>query len=93
MTLDNECSLSIRQLAAVLLRQYIDSHWSQDGEKFRAPETTPNAKAMIRQMLPMGLKDQFVTFFISKYGMTKSSNSMNCMMSNSSYSSDGVVNK
>merc|ERR1719354_1022853 len=32
-------------------------------------------------------------FFISKYGMTKSSNSMNCVMSNSSYSSDGVVNK
>merc|ERR1719354_568328 len=36
---------------------------------------------------------QCVAFFISKYGMTKSSNSMNCMMSNSSYSSDGVVNK
>merc|ERR1719215_898040 len=32
-------------------------------------------------------------FFISKYGMTESSNSMNCVMSNSSYSSDGVVNK
>merc|ERR1719354_1361089 len=32
-------------------------------------------------------------FFISKYGMTKSSNSMYCVMSNSSYSSDGVVNK
>merc|ERR1719457_171137 len=36
---------------------------------------------------------QFVAFFITKYGMTKSSNSMNCMMSNSSYSSDSVVNK
>merc|ERR1719320_31424 len=36
---------------------------------------------------------QFVTFFITKYGMTKSSNSMNCVMSNSSYSSDSVVNK
>merc|ERR1719354_493930 len=32
-------------------------------------------------------------FFISKYVMTESSNSMNCVMSNSSYSSDGVVNK
>merc|ERR1712013_945339 len=36
---------------------------------------------------------QFVTFFITEYGMTESSNSMNCMMSNSSYSSDSVVNK
>merc|ERR1712013_262158 len=32
-------------------------------------------------------------FFITEYGMTESSNSMNCVMSNSSYSSDGVVNK
>merc|ERR1719354_152835 len=32
-------------------------------------------------------------FFISKYGMTESSNSMNCVMSNSSYSSDSVVYK
>merc|ERR1712070_602921 len=32
-------------------------------------------------------------FFISKYGMTKSSNSTDCVMSNSSYSSDGVVDK
>merc|ERR1719457_477235 len=36
---------------------------------------------------------QIIYFFISKYGMTESSNSMNCMMSNSSYSSDGVVDK
>merc|ERR1719320_2139947 len=36
---------------------------------------------------------QFVALFISEYGMTKSSNSMNCMMSNSGYSSNSVVNK
>merc|ERR1719376_83899 len=35
----------------------------------------------------------FINFFISEYGMTKSSNSTNCVMSNSSYSSDSVVNK
>merc|ERR1719457_73344 len=34
-----------------------------------------------------------INFFITKYGMTESSNSMNCVMSNSSYSSDGVVDK
>merc|ERR1719489_316991 len=32
-------------------------------------------------------------FFISEYGMTKSSNGTNCVMSNSSHSSDSVVNK
>merc|ERR1739842_135217 len=32
-------------------------------------------------------------FFISEYGMTKSSNSTDCVMSNSGYSSDSVVNK
>merc|ERR1719309_32934 len=32
-------------------------------------------------------------FFISKNGMTKSSNSTNCVMSNSSYSSDSVMDK
>merc|ERR1719489_315399 len=32
-------------------------------------------------------------FFISEYGMTESSNSTNCVMSNSSYSSDSVVDK
>merc|ERR1719512_589236 len=32
-------------------------------------------------------------FFISEYGMTESSNSTNCVMSNSGYSSDSVVNK
>merc|ERR1719354_227057 len=36
---------------------------------------------------------KFFLFFISKYGMTKSSNSTDCVMSNSSYSSDSVVNK
>merc|ERR1719167_1747555 len=36
---------------------------------------------------------QVINFFITEYSMTKSSNSMNCVMSNSSYSSDGVVNK
>merc|ERR1719489_451555 len=32
-------------------------------------------------------------FFISEYGMAESSNSTDCVMSNSGYSSDGVVNK
>ena len=32
---------SIKQLAAVLLRQYVDTHWSELSEKFSPPET-PN---------------------------------------------------
>jgi hypothetical protein len=57
LTLEPSGALPIRQMSALLLKQYIDSHWSQDGEKFRPPETLPHAKATIRQMLPMGLKE------------------------------------
>merc|ERR1719376_47166 len=35
----------------------------------------------------------FVNLFISEYGMTESSNSTDCVMSNSGYSSDSVVDK
>ena len=30
---------SLKQLAAVLLRQYVDAHWSELSEKFTPPET------------------------------------------------------
>merc|ERR1719489_410533 len=36
---------------------------------------------------------RIILFFISKYGMAESSNSTDCVMSNSGYSSNGVVNK
>merc|ERR1719474_247372 len=39
------------------------------------------------------LVSHIINFFISEYGMTKSSNSTNCVMSNSGYSSDSVVDK
>merc|ERR1719354_311793 len=51
-----------------------------------------SCKNVLYHLLSQNLSEIFL-FFISKYGMTKSSNSMNCMMSNSSYSSDSVVNK
>merc|ERR1719376_1280524 len=35
----------------------------------------------------------FINFFIPEYGMTETSNSTNCVMGNSSYSSDSVVDK
>jgi len=57
LTLNREGALPVRQLSAVLLRQYIDTHWSKETDKFRPPETAPSAKNSIRQMLPLGLKE------------------------------------
>ena len=56
-------SLPVRQMTAVLLKQYVDAHWSADAEKFVAPEATAAAKEAIRRMLPQGLKES-----ISKVG-------------------------
>ena len=50
-------------MTAVLLKQYVDAHWSADAEKFVAPEATAAAKEAIRRMLPQGLKES-----ISKVG-------------------------
>merc|ERR1719457_475088 len=47
---------------------------------------------VLYQLISQNLSEIFL-FFISEYGMTESSNSTNCVMSNSSYSSDSVVNK
>jgi len=57
LTLSHDGVLQIRQMAALLLKQYVDTHWSASSEKFKSPETTPQAKATIRQMLPHGLKE------------------------------------
>ncbi|XP_013378770.1 importin-9 isoform X2 [Lingula anatina] len=56
-TVDPNGALAIRQLASVLLKQYVETHWSQHSEKFRPPETVESAKSVIRQILPMGLKE------------------------------------
>ncbi|XP_021944013.1 importin-9 [Folsomia candida] len=45
----------IRQLASVILRQYIDTHWTSITEKFVAPEPSEQAKAILRSNLPIGL--------------------------------------
>merc|ERR1719376_827105 len=47
---------------------------------------------VIRVSVSISIKVIFL-LFVSEYGMTESSNSTNCVMSNSSYSSDSVVNK
>jgi len=57
LTLDCSGQVAVRQLAAVMLKQYIDCHWSQESDKFRPPETPAAAKQSIRTLLPLGLKE------------------------------------
>jgi hypothetical protein len=57
LTLDPNGMLQVRQMAALLLKQYVDTHWTSLAEKFKGPETSPQAKATIRNMLPHGLKE------------------------------------
>ncbi|XP_067683421.1 importin-9-like [Haliotis asinina] len=57
ITVDASGPLAIRQLASVLLKQYVEAHWSQHSDKFRAPETTEPAKQKIRELLPLGLQE------------------------------------
>lgn len=56
--LDTRYPLPVRQLATVLLKQYVDVHWSKlCEEKYRPPEALPEAKSVIRDLLPRGLED------------------------------------
>ncbi|CAH1784945.1 unnamed protein product [Owenia fusiformis] len=49
--------MAVRQLSSVLLKQYVEAHWSQQNDKFQAPEASPAAKSAIRNILPVGLKE------------------------------------
>ncbi|XP_024534620.1 importin-9 isoform X1 [Selaginella moellendorffii] len=52
ITLNNDFSLGVRQLAAVLLKHYVKKHWI--GDDFTV---FPQDKEMIRKLLPLGLGD------------------------------------
>ncbi|KAJ9582618.1 hypothetical protein L9F63_023037 [Diploptera punctata] len=56
-TLDPGGSLALRQLASVLLKQYVETHWCSYADKFRPPETLEHAKVTIKGLLPHGLKE------------------------------------
>ncbi|KAJ9067190.1 hypothetical protein DSO57_1002253 [Entomophthora muscae] len=45
---NNECEESLRQSAGLLLKKYIDKHWSPASDKFEAPLTHPDVKEAIR---------------------------------------------
>ncbi|XP_046853587.1 importin-9-like [Xenia sp. Carnegie-2017] len=57
LSVDENSALPIRQLASVILKQYVQSHWMPISEKFTPPVTPSKAKAAIREILPHGLKD------------------------------------
>ncbi|KAL3058330.1 importin-9 [Trematomus bernacchii] len=57
LTVDPQGALAIRQLASVILKQYVETHWCSHSEKFRPPETSDQAKAAIRVLLPSGLRE------------------------------------
>lgn len=57
LTVEPQGALAIRQLASVILKQYVETHWCSQSEKFRPPETTDQAKAAIRELLPGGLRE------------------------------------
>ncbi|PKU32895.1 hypothetical protein llap_16801 [Limosa lapponica baueri] len=57
LTVDPQGALAIRQLASVILKQYVETHWCSQSEKFRPPETTERAKVAIRELLPNGLRE------------------------------------
>lgn len=49
--------LAIRQLASVLLKQYVENHWTSSAEKFRPPELKLYVKEKIKTLLPLGLHE------------------------------------
>ncbi|XP_043281951.1 importin-9 isoform X2 [Venturia canescens] len=55
--IDPNGSLPIRQLASVLLKQYVESHWSSTSDKFRPPEIKHATKERIKELLPLGLRE------------------------------------
>uniref|UniRef100_A0A8C5JFW7 Importin 9 n=1 Tax=Junco hyemalis TaxID=40217 RepID=A0A8C5JFW7_JUNHY len=57
LTVDPQGALAIRQLASVILKQYVETHWCSQSDKFRPPETTERAKVAIRELLPSGLRE------------------------------------
>lgn len=45
-------SLPVLQLASVILKQYVETHWCSQSEKFRPPETTDQVSSRFRSPSP-----------------------------------------
>lgn len=67
----------MRQLASVLLKQYVETHWCNYSSTFQPPETTEHAKVTIKELLPLGLKESiskvcmsiFLQIFLLKHSI------------------------
>ncbi|KAM3584016.1 hypothetical protein VKS41_003985 [Umbelopsis sp. WA50703] len=57
LSLSQELSIPQRQLAAVTLKQYIETHWSEKNDKFVGPEPPEQVKHTVRELLLRGLSD------------------------------------
>ena len=57
LTLAPTLALEIRQLAAVLLKRFVRTHWSDEAENFAPPAVLTDEKAAVRAALPAGLHD------------------------------------
>lgn len=54
---NRDIPLGLRQLAAVLLKQFIKKHWQEDEETFEQPLASGEEKAIIRRLLLSSLDD------------------------------------
>ncbi|KAG0261216.1 hypothetical protein BG011_001257 [Mortierella polycephala] len=57
LALAQECNISQRHSAAVLLKSYIDTQWSEKSTRFRGPEPPAETKAVVRELVLTGLSD------------------------------------
>ncbi|KAG2706798.1 hypothetical protein I3760_05G118900 [Carya illinoinensis] len=54
---NRELPLGLRQLAAVLLKQFIKKHWEEGDDSFEHPAVSSDEKAVIRRLLLFSLDD------------------------------------
>ncbi|XP_021815144.1 importin-9 isoform X1 [Prunus avium] len=54
---NRELPLGLRQLAAVLLKQFIKKHWHEAEEAFEHPAVSSDEKAVVRRLLLLSLDD------------------------------------
>ncbi|KAJ7426649.1 hypothetical protein WISP_13813 [Willisornis vidua] len=66
LTVDPQGALAIRQLASVILKQYVETHWCSQSEKFRPPETTERGAAKV---LIFPVVQQFTEAFVQALQM------------------------
>lgn len=69
--------LPIRQLASVLLKQYVETHWCSLAEKFRPPELNNAVKERIKELLPLGLRESISKVIFPKINSTRDNFSYN----------------